>query len=52
MPRLAKEAAGWAEKLHECDLLRSAYQDQQAAGLMTLGELGSKLSGAWRKRAG
>ena len=50
--RPAKEAAGWAEKLHECDRLRSAYQDQQAAGLMTLGEeLGSKLK-RWRKRAG
>ncbi len=41
--RPAEEAAGWAEKLDECDRLRSAYQDQQAAGLMTLGELGSKL---------
>ncbi|MBA2510421.1 MAG: recombinase zinc beta ribbon domain-containing protein [Rubrobacteraceae bacterium] len=41
--RPAEEAAGWAEKLDECDRLRGAYQDQQAAGLMTLGELGSKL---------
>jgi hypothetical protein len=32
-----------AEKVAECDRKRSAYQDQQAAGLMTLEELGSKL---------
>jgi len=38
-----EEAAAWTEKLEECDRLRSAYQDQQAAGLMTLDELGSKL---------
>ncbi|HEV2092220.1 MAG TPA: recombinase family protein [Rubrobacter sp.] len=41
--RPAEEAVGWAEKLDECDRLRGAYQDQQAVGLMTLGELGSKL---------
>ena len=29
--------------MEECTRLRSAYQPQQAAGLMTLGELGSKL---------
>jgi site-specific DNA recombinase len=40
---LAKEAAMWAQKVEECTRLRSAYQDQQAAGLMTLGELGAKL---------
>ncbi len=39
------EAAAWAKKLEECDRLRSAYQDQQAAGLMTLEELASKLEG-------
>jgi site-specific DNA recombinase len=33
----------WAEKLEECSRLRAAYQDQQAAGLMTLDELASKL---------
>jgi site-specific DNA recombinase len=38
-----EEAATWAEKLEECDRLRSAYQDQQASGLMTLEELSSKL---------
>jgi site-specific DNA recombinase len=43
--RPAEEAATWAGKLEECDRLRSAYQDQQAAGLMTLEELGSKLGG-------
>jgi site-specific DNA recombinase len=41
--RPAEEEMLWAEKLEECDRLRSAYQDQQAAGLMTLAELGSKL---------
>ncbi|MDP9458169.1 MAG: recombinase family protein [Actinomycetota bacterium] len=40
-----KEAEAWAEKIAECDRLRGAYQDQQAAGLMTLGELASKLKG-------
>jgi chromosome segregation ATPase len=37
------EAEVWAQKIAECDRRRSAYQDQQAAGLMTLDELGSKL---------
>ncbi len=40
-----KEAEAWAEKLAECGRLRGAYQDQQAAGLMTLEELASKLRG-------
>jgi hypothetical protein len=38
-----REAEVWTKKIAECDRLRSAYQDQQAAGLMTLDELGSKL---------
>jgi site-specific DNA recombinase len=38
------EARLWEEKVAECSRLRSAYQDQQAAGLMTLEELGSKLA--------
>ena len=50
--RPAEEAVGWAEKLDECDRLRGAYQDQQTVGLMTLGEFGSKLERAWKKRAG
>jgi len=37
-------AKAWAEKAAECVRLRAAYQDQQAAGLMTLDELGSKLT--------
>jgi len=37
-------AKAWADKAAECVRLRSAYQDQQAAGLMTLEELGSKLA--------
>jgi hypothetical protein len=37
------EAETWAEKIADCDRRRSAYQDQQAAGLMPLEELGSKL---------
>ena len=45
MRRPTEEAATWAEKLEECERLRSAYQDQQAVGLMTLEELGSKLKG-------
>ena len=38
-----REAEVWAEKLEECARLRRAYQQQQAAGLMTLEELGSML---------
>ena len=38
-----KEATTWAEKIGECDRLRRAYQDQQAAGLMTLKELRERL---------
>jgi site-specific DNA recombinase len=34
----------WADKVAECTQLRAAYQDQQAAGLMTLEELGAKLT--------
>jgi site-specific DNA recombinase len=41
----AQEAAAWMKKLEECDRFRRAYQDQQAAGLMTLEELGSRLRG-------
>ena len=38
-----REAAVWAQKAAECARLRGACQDQQAAGLMSLAELGSKL---------
>lgn len=41
----SEQAAAWTKKLEECDRLRNAYQDQQAASLMTLKELGSKLKG-------
>jgi site-specific DNA recombinase len=37
-------AKAWADKAAECVRLRAAYQDQQAAGLMTLEELGKKLA--------
>ena len=40
-----QEATVYASKLEECDRLRSAYQDQQALGFMSLEELGSKLKG-------
>ena len=43
--RTPGEAAMWVEKLDERDRLQSAYQDQQALGLMSLEELGSKLNG-------
>src|SRR5215208_3407210 len=39
----AKVAKVWKQKIAECAHKRSAYQDQQAAGLMTLEELGFKL---------
>ncbi len=40
-----EEAKAWAEKVSECARMRAAYQDQQAAGLMTLNELSDKLMG-------
>jgi site-specific DNA recombinase len=45
-----REARAWAEKLEECARLRGGYQDQQAAGLMTLEELGAKLKGLEQTR--
>ena len=39
-----REAAAWLKKLDECTYKRAAYQDQQAAGLMTLDELAARLS--------
>jgi site-specific DNA recombinase len=38
-----QEAKVWAGQIAECSRLRTAYQDQQAAGLMTLEELGERL---------
>jgi site-specific DNA recombinase len=38
-----REAAALLSSLAEADRMRGAYQDQQAAGLMTLDELGEKL---------
>ncbi len=38
-----REARTWADSIAESDHLRAAYQDQQAAGHMTLTELGAKL---------
>ena len=38
-----EEIAAWSERLEECERLRRAYQDQQAAGLMTLEELSERL---------
>lgn len=39
-----EDAIGWLRVVEECDRKRAAYQDQQAAGYMTLEELGSKLA--------
>jgi hypothetical protein len=39
-----REAATWLEKLTDVDRKRSAYQDQQAEGLITIDELRSKLA--------
>jgi hypothetical protein len=38
-----EEIAAWTERLEECERLRRAYQDQQAAGPMTLEELRERL---------
>jgi site-specific DNA recombinase len=37
-------AKAWAEKVVECDRKRAAYQDQQAAGLMSSDELRARLA--------
>jgi hypothetical protein len=39
----AGEAEVWRQKIAECSRLRRAYQDQQAAGLMTVEELRERL---------
>ncbi|MDQ3966189.1 MAG: hypothetical protein M3246_07035, partial [Actinomycetota bacterium] len=39
-----REANAWLDKLAELDRKRSAYQDQQAEGLITLDELRAKLA--------
>jgi site-specific DNA recombinase len=39
-----REALSWLRQLDELASKRTAYQDQQAAGLMTLDELGSRLA--------
>jgi hypothetical protein len=38
-----REAKRWIEQISECDRLRRSYQDQQAAGLMTLDELRERI---------
>jgi site-specific DNA recombinase len=40
----SREAEMWAKKLSEVERKRSAYQDQQAEGLITLDELRTKLA--------
>ena len=45
------EAEAWAKKLTEVDSKRSAYQDQQAEGLITLDELRTKLAALEETRA-
>ena len=46
-----QEIKAWAKKIAEVDRRRSAYQDQQAEGLITLEELREKLSGLEDARA-
>jgi Recombinase zinc beta ribbon domain len=46
-----KEAEAWAKKLTEVDRMRSAYQDQQVEGLLTLDELRTKLAALEETRA-
>jgi hypothetical protein len=46
-----KEAEAWAKKLTEVDSKRSAHQDQQAEGLITLDELRTKLAALEETRA-
>ncbi len=42
--------APWLRKIEECDRRRAAYQDQQAAGAMTMEELISKLDALAEER--
>jgi site-specific DNA recombinase len=44
------EARAWLDKLTQVDRKRSAYQDQQAEGLITMDELRSKLAGLEKTR--
>jgi site-specific DNA recombinase len=46
-----REAEAWAKKLSEVERKRSAYQDQQAEGLITLDELRTKLASLEEARA-
>ena len=46
-----RESRTWANKLAEVDRKRSAYQDQQAEGLITLEELRKKLAALEETRA-
>jgi hypothetical protein len=46
-----REAEAWAKKLSEVERKRSAYQDQQAEGLITLDELRTKLDALEETRA-
>jgi hypothetical protein len=46
-----KDVASWVGVVEECDRKRAAYQDQQAAGLMTLDELADKLRALETTRA-
>jgi site-specific DNA recombinase len=46
-----REIKAWAKKLAEVDRKRSAYQDQQAEGLITLEELRKKLAALEETRA-
>jgi site-specific DNA recombinase len=39
-----EDALPWMRIVEDCDKKRAAYQDQQATGLMTIDELGSKLA--------
>jgi site-specific DNA recombinase len=45
------DVASWLRAVDECDRKRGAYQDQQAAGLMTLDELADKLRELDRTKA-
>jgi hypothetical protein len=46
-----REAEVWAKKLSEVERRRSAYQDQQAEGLITVDELRTKLAALEESRA-
>ncbi len=48
---LDEDVVSWLRIVEDCDKKRAAYQDQQAAGLMTMDELGAMLTELNKRKA-